>query len=406
MKIRHLILGAAAFIPGIVSSLFAQEATVGAVGWFSSDGIPGQPPQAKRRLRVDYPDEMRKAGDPGYAIIFRHLDADGQSLSLSVRATQRPFQRSVEEAMNDWTMRSATNAGKPVAAQFWIPVIFNPVSASPDRPDATPRLLAVAPVIVQTKPPDGGAPVWAKVSLDAAGAPVSFDLESPENEVLRDAIETALKRWRFAPARQAGKPAPATLRVAFLVYPEMAPVPSKRTPPRVLRQQKPVYPWELAATGLKGEVQIRFVVDRTGRVVDPVVESSNSPAFNEPAIAAVLKWKFAPAMVDGRAVNARMTVPIIFEPEIGGREAYSVKPPSRRARERLPEALRFDTPPKPRGAVIPVYPVFSVEGRRGRKGVRRICGRYRRPRVRDEGDCGVAAGIRVGADCRSVDVPV
>ncbi len=357
MKIRFAAIGAVAITLIPVLRLPAQDVTVGEVGWFRAEGVPGQPPQMKRRLRVDYPDEMRKAGDVGYAIIFRHLDAAGQSLTLQIRATQLAFQRSIEKATRDWSMRPAAHAGRPVPAQFWIPVIFNPASASPDGPDATPRLLAVAPVVVKDKPPGGEAPVWATVSLDVAGAPVSFALESPESEVLRSAIETALKAWRFAPARKAGQAVPAGIRVAFLCYPPAAPVPANQSPPRVVSQAKPIYPFAQVANGLKGEVRLEFVVDRTGKVVNPVVVQSSNPAFDQPAIDALLKWKFEPARVDGRAVNTKMAVPIIFEIDGGGgREAFTVESAGRKAQERLPEELRYDTPPKPRGTIIPVYP--------------------------------------------------
>jgi len=369
MKTRLLVVGAAlaALVPG--PRLRAQDVTVGEVGWFRAEGVPEQPPQARHKLRVDYPDELRKFADVGYVIISRYVGADGQGMDMRCRATHPLFQRAVEKEVGDWKMRAAVRDGHVVPTQFWIPVIFNPGSASPDRPDATPRLLAVAPVIVKTKPPGGEAPVWATISLDAAGTPASVGLESPEDEVLRPAIDAALKHWHFAPARTGGQPVAARLRVAFLCYPPMNPVPLSQKPPRVLSQEKPIYPHAQVANGMRGEVRLEFVVDRTGQVVNPVVVRSSNPAFDQPAIAALLKWKFEPAQVDGRAVNARMVVPMIFELEFeggGGREAFAVEKPGRKAQDQLPEALRYDTPPKARGAVDPVFPYGPL--RDGEKG--------------------------------------
>lgn len=368
MKLARAILGTALLAAAGGLRLAAQDISVGGIGWFRTDGMPDRPPQPKRPLRVDVPDELRKAADVSYAIVFRHLTADGQSLSLGVRATQPVLKRAVETAYRDWRMAAAERAGKPVPSQFWLPVIFNPAAASPGIPDATPRLLAVFPVIVEKEPPGGAAPVWATVKLDAAGVPIGVDLESPADAALRPDVEVALKHWRFAPARKAGSPVEASLRVAFLCYPPIPPVPENRTPPRVLSQEKPVYPVGQVAAGMRGEVKLNFVVDRTGKVVDPVVAESSNPAFDQPAIEALLKWKFEPARVDGRAVNCRMSVPVIFElADEPGRDAYTVAPPSRSARGHLPEELQYDTPPKPRGAVIPVFPYAALhEGREGR----------------------------------------
>jgi TonB family protein len=99
------------------------------------------------------------------------------------------------------------------------------------------------------------------------------------------------------------------------------------------------------------------VVDKKGKVVNPVVTRSNNPAFDQPAIAALLKWKFEPASIDGSPVETEMSVPIIFSfNDDKGREAVSVTPPSRRQRAKLPEELRYDVAPKPRGYAQPVFP--------------------------------------------------
>lgn len=149
----------------------------------------------------------------------------------------------------------------------------------------------------------------------------------------------------------------AEFRVAFLFYPPMAPVPTKQTPPRVVKQEPPVYPFAMRRSGIKGEVLLAFVVDTKGNVVNPVVVRSNNPAFDDPAIEAVLKWKFEPATVDGHTVNTQMSVPIIFALNDGsGREAVTVESSGRKSREQMPEELRYDVAPKPLGIVQPVYP--------------------------------------------------
>jgi protein TonB len=75
---------------------------------------------------------------------------------------------------------------------------------------------------------------------------------------------------------------------------------------------KPVYPFEMRRSGLKGEVVVGFIVDSTGEVRDPYVVRSSNPGFEEAAIQAVLKWKFKPGKKGGVAVNTRVAQPLSF----------------------------------------------------------------------------------------------
>jgi TonB family protein len=364
MKIPLTLIQAAALAALVFTlpRLLAQDVTVGEPGWFKAEGVPEVPPKAKRDLRVDYPDELRQrdTGETGYVIISSYLDAKGQTLVLEARSPYPWFKRAVEQAMGGWQMRPAQRGGQPVPSWFWIPIIFNPRAADADQPDATPRLLAVTPVIV---PPTmmmklrDNTTAWGTVSLDGAGVPGKVVMEPVVPDKLLPYIEAALKQWRFAPARKAGQPVAAEFRAAFLCYVPMAPVPTKQTPPRGLKTEPPIYPYAMRSSGITGEVVLAFVVDARGNVVNPVVPRSNNPAFDEPAIKAVLQWKFTPATVDGQSVSTQMSMPIIFAFNDGsGREAFTVEPSDRKSRAQTPEDLRYDVAPKPLGTMQPVFP--------------------------------------------------
>ncbi len=367
MKFRHTTVGAAVGVALIVvPRLLAQDVIVGEPGWFQASGAPDQPPQPKRRPRVDYPDVLLTSDESSYVILARFLDDKGHGLMMEVHSTHPWFKRAVEEAVGDWPMTPAKRGGKAVNSWFWVPVIFNPASSAPKRPDAKPRLLAVTPVIIpeamMIKLRDNTA-AWGTVSLDAAGGPQRVALEPPASDKLLPFVDAALKQWRFAPARKGGQPVAADFRVAFHFFHAMAPVPSKAIPPRVVRQERPIYPFALRKSGIVGEVLVGFVVDTKGDVVNAIAIRSNSPGFNEAAVQAVRKWKFKPAMVDGRPVNTRMSVPIVFSfnDGSGGSEQVTVKSPGRRAREEMPEEMRYDVAPNPRGVVQPVYPYALLE---------------------------------------------
>jgi protein TonB len=77
-------------------------------------------------------------------------------------------------------------------------------------------------------------------------------------------------------------------------------------------QQQPIYPYEMRRAGITGEVNVGFIVDINGDVRDAYVMNSTHREFEVPAVQAVSKWKFRPGRRGGRAVNTRMSVPIVF----------------------------------------------------------------------------------------------
>jgi protein TonB len=85
---------------------------------------------------------------------------------------------------------------------------------------------------------------------------------------------------------------------------DVNPVPVKTPPPQ--------YPSEMRRSGVSGVVAVTIIVDETGLVSSCVVAKSSHPDFEEPALAAVKKWKFKPAQKDGAPVKMRVTIPIRF----------------------------------------------------------------------------------------------
>ena len=82
--------------------------------------------------------------------------------------------------------------------------------------------------------------------------------------------------------------------------------------PEGLFQQKPNYPISMKQQGIQGTVVVEAIIDSHGNVDNPVIYSSPNPDFNDPALQAVSKWKFRPGRKDGRAVNTRVRIPIVF----------------------------------------------------------------------------------------------
>lgn len=76
----------------------------------------------------------------------------------------------------------------------------------------------------------------------------------------------------------------------------------------------PVYPARAKTRGLEGYVDLRLTVTATGSVRDPVVEQSTNSLFDKSAMAAVLKYKYKPRLVNGKAVDtAGVTTRVVFK---------------------------------------------------------------------------------------------
>lgn len=83
--------------------------------------------------------------------------------------------------------------------------------------------------------------------------------------------------------------------------------------PRILSAPDPVYPESARRRGVEGTVTAGLLIDADGGVTEVWVESSSGDgALDEAALAAVRRWRFAPARQNGVPVSARSRVPVVF----------------------------------------------------------------------------------------------
>lgn len=115
---------------------------------------------------------------------------------------------------------------------------------------------------------------------------------------------------------------------------------------------QPVYPAEAAKQKIAGHVQVDFAVDAEGRVSDVAVHDSSHGMFEEPALAAVRQWKFAPALENGTPVACGMTVLV----EFALAQLKQKRVPLAPARPQLMPQAQPPTPPRVVAASDPDYP--------------------------------------------------
>lgn len=85
-------------------------------------------------------------------------------------------------------------------------------------------------------------------------------------------------------------------------------------PPRIIRTNDPLYPFDARRKGVQGSVTLRFIVTKEGNVVELSVVKGDPPGiFDDSALKAIVRWKFKPAIKDGKEVDVIIVAPLKFE---------------------------------------------------------------------------------------------
>lgn len=364
---KFLVLAAAT--AGVSApELSAQDVTVTDPIWIFPSPPPDAPPSVKLPSRIAYPEEMASVSAIGYVVINRTVNEAGKTAGVTVTGSNVMFQNAVETVARRATVAAGQRDGAPLSARCFQAVIFNPKSAAASRRDATPRLLTVTPVQVVTSVAARGEPpvVFMKLSLDATGRIMQAEPDRTVTPRNLAAIREALQQWRFAPARSQGSAVAAEITVPVICQLPYRPPATKAgsagavaanddyRAPRVIEQGRPVYPATMRRHGISGEVVLDLEITAEGRVASAAVIQSENPAFDDPALDAVLKWKFQPAVRNGAPTATKMRVPIVFQYNTGEDRAHRVN--AKADQSKLPPEFRFDTPPRVRAVLVPVYP--------------------------------------------------
>lgn len=85
--------------------------------------------------------------------------------------------------------------------------------------------------------------------------------------------------------------------------------------PKPTYQVMPAYPNDLRLKGVKGVVKLQLTIDRVGEVVGAKVVQSAHPYLDYAVTQALLQWKFAPFLKDGKSVSVTTMFTFEFDPE-------------------------------------------------------------------------------------------
>ncbi len=118
-----------------------------------------------------------------------------------------------------------------------------------------------------------------------------------------------------APAQETVTPAEPARRAVESRRETAAAAPRTRSPRPLADNPAPRYPTAALRSGVGGTVMVRAEVDASGTPVNvEVVQRSGDRDLDRAALNAVRKWRFEPALRNGKAVSSTVQVPVDFRP--------------------------------------------------------------------------------------------
>lgn len=158
----------------------------------------------------------------------------------------------------------------------------------------------VSELLAQLREPDEALrtrAAWALTGVEAPAPEVETALEGlrdDPSENVRLAVTWALAHMTMAKPQEARRP----------------PAPDE-TPPRMLRQTRPIYPASAFSTRVQGVVLIEILISESGDVVYAEARKS-IPELDQAALDCVRQWKFSPAKRGERKVPLVAQAPVTF----------------------------------------------------------------------------------------------
>jgi TonB family protein len=214
--------------------------------------------------------------------------------------------------------------------------------------------------------------VTVHIVVDAAGALKNVRAARSSDPRFEAAAVESVSKWTFEPAVEDSKrvTAAASIRLFFKLPektpsqhpPEISwPQPLPKTPATAEFSPQPEYPDALLPRQINGEVLIDFAVDEKGVVSETALRGTTNPDFVLPALQAVRRWTFRPAMQGDLAVPDVKRFPVkffVYTPKFEAgmvtqlqANGFALRPPEGQSGSDLCER-----PPEIWEPVDPVYP--------------------------------------------------
>lgn len=294
---------------------------------------PRAPRQLVGGLAAEYTPEAREARLQGTVMLMLEVTPEGSVAGAKVkRGLGLGLDERALAAAKQWIFApGATTEIRPVE----VPFVMDPRWAWQvagahflvDLKDIRAQEI-VKPALSTYIPPDAlvcsGLHSFLTVNLNvgADGAPGGIEVvpATPEDARATTAVDEAVARWRFEPAKADGKPRPAKATILMEcsgTAPAEQSGPVSRAgngvaPPALIFKVEPDYSEAARKAKFQGSVVLSLVVEANGKPSDIRVVKSLGMGLDEEAIAAVMQWRFEPGMKDGQPVRVMASINVNF----------------------------------------------------------------------------------------------
>ena len=83
-------------------------------------------------------------------------------------------------------------------------------------------------------------------------------------------------------------------------------------PPEAIVKNAPIYPMAAKRLGVEGWVEVQFIINEEGKLINVEILNSSSRRFHRSVISAVNNWLFKPAIKNNRKVKVRRIQKLTF----------------------------------------------------------------------------------------------
>jgi protein TonB len=168
----------------------------------------------------------------------------------------------------------------------------------------------VEPVWPSGIPRKGSRSVMLQAMIEKDGTVGEIKVIATDDNRVSESAIRAVKQWKYKPARQNGEPI-AIYFTIIVRFSTASGEPAVRQP-KLVDRVEPVYPEDLLARQVDGDVELELQVNSKGQVQAVRVLGSTHESFSAAAVLAVQKWRFKPATDLGNPVAAQVTERIEF----------------------------------------------------------------------------------------------
>ena len=165
-----------------------------------------------------------------------------------------------------------------------------------------------------------------KFTISKQGSVINPVVVSATHEAFGTASLDAVRQWQFIPARKNGEivskqvqlPFNFTLTLEEQLTAKMGREVFTKVKGKIYKAHKlkkspaqknmalPIYPKELKGSGIEGEAQVKFTIDKEGLVINPEIVSTDHEKFGPNALIASLKLIFEPVKLNGKTIYVEM----------------------------------------------------------------------------------------------------